>query len=135
MNRTKVTVACQACQKKKIKCTGSAPCTNCCRTQSNCIFTGTAKKRGPRNGNVEVINSPARRIQILKRDPNLRNKIEQMLANNSNNHHDDDFIQRKRISSSPPNNNENINHLDEVNLHIVDTSKRDGKYLIGCFFY
>src|SRR6266511_620341 len=121
MHRTKVTVACQACQKKKIKCTGSAPCTNCSRTQNKCIFTGTAKKRGPRNGNVEVINSPARRIQsVLRKDPSLRNKIEQMLANNNNNNssnsnsnRDDDYIQIN-MNSSNTNNNGNVN-IVEIN--------------------
>ncbi|CAB5379294.1 unnamed protein product [Rhizophagus irregularis] len=81
MNRSKVTVACKACQKKKVKCTGISPCTNCIRAGQRCEFTGTAKKRGPRNGNVEVIKSPARRIEnVLQENPNLRSQIEQMLA-------------------------------------------------------
>ncbi|KAF0378372.1 n-terminal binuclear zn cluster-containing/DNA binding domain-containing protein [Gigaspora margarita] len=84
MNRTKVTVACQACQKKKVKCTGVAPCTNCNRTGHQCEFTGTAKKRGPRNGTVEVIKSSASRIEnVLEKDPSLRPQIEQMMKRSS----------------------------------------------------
>ncbi|CAI2167768.1 17335_t:CDS:2 [Funneliformis geosporum] len=80
MNRTKVTVACQACQKKKVKCTGSSPCANCSRSGHSCIFSNTAKKRGPRNGNVEVIKSSAHRIEyVLQNYPSLRDQIEQML--------------------------------------------------------
>ncbi|RHZ61233.1 hypothetical protein Glove_349g70 [Diversispora epigaea] len=83
-NRTKVTVACQACQKKKVKCTGIAPCGNCMRTGHRCEFTGTAKKRGPRNGTVEVIKSPARRIEnVLKKDPSLKDTIDNLLAKNN----------------------------------------------------
>ncbi|GBB85456.1 hypothetical protein RclHR1_00120010 [Rhizophagus clarus] len=85
MNRSKVTVACKACQKKKVKCTGISPCPNCLRAGQRCEFTGTAKKRGPRNGNVEVIKSPARRIEnVLQENPNLRGQIEQMLAHGNN---------------------------------------------------
>ncbi|CAG8674070.1 1824_t:CDS:2, partial [Acaulospora morrowiae] len=81
MNRTKVTVACQACQKKKVKCTGVAPCTNCERTRNHCEFTGNAKKRGPRNGTVEVIKSPAKRIEnALKKDPSLKGTFDDLLA-------------------------------------------------------
>ncbi|CAG8515246.1 4827_t:CDS:2 [Cetraspora pellucida] len=84
MNRTKVTVACQACQKKKVKCTGVAPCTNCNRTGHQCEFTGTAKKRGPRNGTVEVIKSSASRIEnVLEKNPSLRPQIEQMMKRSS----------------------------------------------------
>ncbi|RIA99039.1 hypothetical protein C1645_731240 [Glomus cerebriforme] len=80
-SRTKVTVACKACQKKKVKCTGVSPCANCIRANQRCEFTGTAKKRGPRNGNVEIIKSSARRIEnVLQKNPNLRGQIEQMLA-------------------------------------------------------
>lgn len=85
MNRTKVTVACQACQKKKVKCTGSAPCTTCSRSGHKCIFSNTAKKRGPRNGNVEVIRNSAHRLEyVLQHYPSLRDQIEQMLESNGN---------------------------------------------------
>src|SRR3954452_17774887 len=84
MNRTKVTVACKPCQKKKVKCTGISPCTNCIKAGQRCEFTGTAKKRGPRNGNVEVIKSSARRIEnVLQENPNLRDQIQQMLAHSN----------------------------------------------------
>jgi hypothetical protein len=85
MNRTKVTVACQACQKKKVKCTGSAPCTTCSRSGHKCIFSNNAKKRGPRNGNVEVIRTSAHRLScVLQKHPDLRDQINQMLESNSN---------------------------------------------------
>ncbi|CAG8665635.1 9629_t:CDS:2 [Funneliformis caledonium] len=84
MNRTKVTVACRACQKKKVKCTGVSPCSNCLKTNLRCEFTGTAKKRGPRNGNVEVIKSSARRIEyVMRKNPNLRDQINHMLAHSN----------------------------------------------------
>ncbi|RGB27827.1 hypothetical protein C1646_746163 [Rhizophagus diaphanus] len=86
MNRTKVTVACQACQKKKVKCTGSAPCTTCSRSGHKCIFSNNAKKRGPRNGNVEVIRTSAHRLNcVLQKHPDLRDQINQMLESNGNN--------------------------------------------------
>ncbi|RIA82763.1 hypothetical protein C1645_787688 [Glomus cerebriforme] len=86
MNRTKVTVACQACQKKKVKCTGSAPCTTCSRSGHKCVFSNNAKKRGPRNGNVEVIRTSAHRIEnVLQNYPNLRGHIEQMLGGGKSN--------------------------------------------------
>ncbi|CAG8548037.1 7815_t:CDS:2 [Diversispora eburnea] len=54
------------------------------RTGLRCEFTGTAKKRGPRNGTVEVIKSPARRIEnVLKKDPSLKDAIDNLLAKNN----------------------------------------------------
>ncbi|CAI2198756.1 16580_t:CDS:2, partial [Funneliformis geosporum] len=61
-----------------------SPCSNCLKTKIRCEFTGTAKKRGPRNGNVEVIKSSARRIEnVLRKNPNLRDQIKHMLAHNN----------------------------------------------------
>jgi hypothetical protein len=98
MNRTKVTVACQACQKKKVKCTGSAPCTTCSRSGHKCIFSNTAKKRGPRNGNVEVIRNSAHRLEyVLQHYPSLRDQIEQMLESNGNKNNNNN---NKRSSQS-----------------------------------
>ncbi|CAG8683237.1 14973_t:CDS:2, partial [Acaulospora colombiana] len=66
---------------KKVKCTGVVPCANCERTRNRCEFTGTAKKRGPRNGTVEVIKSPAKRIEnALKKDPSLKDTFDDLLA-------------------------------------------------------
>jgi hypothetical protein len=105
MNRTKVTVACQACQKKKVKCTGSAPCTTCSRAGHKCIFSNNAKKRGPRNGNVEVIRTPANRIEnALQNYPSLRDQIiSQMLecnGNNNNNNNNENNNNSKRSTQS-----------------------------------
>uniref|UniRef100_A0A1D1Y816 Glucose transport transcription regulator RGT1 n=1 Tax=Anthurium amnicola TaxID=1678845 RepID=A0A1D1Y816_9ARAE len=99
MNRTKVTVACQACQKKKVKCTGSAPCTTCSRSGHKCIFSNNAKKRGPRNGNVEVIRTSAHRIEyVLQHYPSLRDQISQMLGNGSNNNNENNNNKRSTQS-------------------------------------
>ncbi|OCK85008.1 hypothetical protein K432DRAFT_431872 [Lepidopterella palustris CBS 459.81] len=51
VKRKRISTACHMCQKRKTKCDGNMPaCTQCIRYKTNCVFTQTKKKRGPRKG-------------------------------------------------------------------------------------
>lgn len=43
----KTTVACDACKKRKGKCTGTSPCTRCAEAGIPCTYLQGNKKRGP----------------------------------------------------------------------------------------
>ncbi|PHH69637.1 hypothetical protein CDD82_7624 [Ophiocordyceps australis] len=48
-HRTKVTLACESCRKRRIKCTGTQPCKNCADSGRQCAFDGKNRsRRGPR---------------------------------------------------------------------------------------
>ncbi|RKP00189.1 hypothetical protein CXG81DRAFT_13519, partial [Caulochytrium protostelioides] len=54
--RRRITQACDACNKKKIKCDGAKPtCGNCNKLQIECSYSRGAKKRGPRAGYIESL--------------------------------------------------------------------------------
>ncbi|KAJ5382633.1 fungal-specific transcription factor domain-containing protein [Penicillium concentricum] len=47
--RTKVTLACDACRKRRIKCSDTFPCSSCVETGTNCVFDDKYRgRRGPR---------------------------------------------------------------------------------------
>ncbi|KAJ5109284.1 transcriptional regulatory protein STB4 [Penicillium angulare] len=47
--RQKVTHACQSCRKRRVKCDGVAPCSNCSKQDITCNFDKTSRgRRGPR---------------------------------------------------------------------------------------
>ncbi|KAI5867536.1 hypothetical protein GGS23DRAFT_182091 [Durotheca rogersii] len=41
-------LACELCRKRKVRCSGSAPCTNCQRQMKECYFNHHRRRRGPR---------------------------------------------------------------------------------------
>lgn len=59
-DRTKVSRACDECRRKKIRCdavdeTGSQPCSNCARTNQQCLFSRQPMKRGPSKGYIKEL--------------------------------------------------------------------------------
>jgi len=62
--RTKVSRACDECRRKKIKCdaqceTSDEPCSNCRRSNVQCLFSRVPQKRGPSKGYVLRIGARA----------------------------------------------------------------------------
>lgn len=55
--------ACQACRRKKAKCSREQPCSQCVRLDTPCIYEGRRLKPGLRAG---VIDSLSRRIETLE---------------------------------------------------------------------
>ncbi|EJT73853.1 hypothetical protein GGTG_07708 [Gaeumannomyces tritici R3-111a-1] len=58
--RSKVSRACDACRRKKVKCdsiseTGEVACTNCRRSQIRCDFSRIPQKRGPSKGYIKEL--------------------------------------------------------------------------------
>ncbi|KAI9284826.1 fungal-specific transcription factor domain-containing protein [Umbelopsis sp. AD052] len=68
--RKRLTQACDVCRRKKIKCDGAKPaCANCVRMKQECSYLPSNKKRGPRQGYIELLE---KRLD----------KMEKMLQNN-----------------------------------------------------
>ncbi|KAJ3178040.1 hypothetical protein HDU87_003818 [Geranomyces variabilis] len=66
LKRKRVTQACDACNRKKIKCNGSKPqCANCLQTNSTCTYARTGKKRGPRAGYIESLENRLKEMEAL----------------------------------------------------------------------
>ncbi|KAI8343911.1 hypothetical protein BC941DRAFT_342194, partial [Chlamydoabsidia padenii] len=56
MKRKRLTQACDMCRKKKIKCDGGKPtCGNCMKLKRECTYIPSNKKRGPRQGYIEML--------------------------------------------------------------------------------
>ncbi|KAJ1994166.1 hypothetical protein H4R33_000397 [Dimargaris cristalligena] len=66
LKRQRVSRACDACRKKKVKCDGVSPiCTNCQLLENVCTYKDTAKKRGPPKGYIDAIESKLTRMENL----------------------------------------------------------------------
>ncbi|KNC98880.1 uncharacterized protein SPPG_09320 [Spizellomyces punctatus DAOM BR117] len=64
--RKRITQACDACNKKKVKCDGIKPtCSNCLRSSSSCSYSRGAKKRGPRAGYIESLENRLKEMEAL----------------------------------------------------------------------
>ncbi|KAG0371164.1 hypothetical protein BGZ54_009523 [Gamsiella multidivaricata] len=56
IKRKRLTQACDPCRKKKIKCDGLKPsCANCAKIDIHCTYLPSMKKRGPRQGYIELL--------------------------------------------------------------------------------
>ncbi|KAK4234471.1 glucose transport transcription regulator RGT1 [Achaetomium macrosporum] len=58
--RTKVSRACDECRRKKIKCDAQSeaseePCSNCRRSNTQCLFSRVPQKRGPSKGYIKEL--------------------------------------------------------------------------------
>ncbi|KAJ3153480.1 hypothetical protein HDU89_000507 [Geranomyces variabilis] len=66
LKRKRVIQACDACNKKKIKCIGGKPqCANCLQTNSTCTYSRAGKKRGPRAGYIESLENRLKEMEAL----------------------------------------------------------------------
>ncbi|CAG8542106.1 1356_t:CDS:2 [Ambispora leptoticha] len=65
--RVKITTACDTCRRRKVKCDGATPCTNCGRGGYQCNFSdaSTKRPRGPPKGFVALIEDRLHTIESL----------------------------------------------------------------------
>lgn len=64
--RVRVTKACDACSKKKIKCDGLQPaCTRCFVNNIACAYSRDTKKRGPAPGSIVSLHKRLKRLEYL----------------------------------------------------------------------
>ncbi|KAI1078996.1 hypothetical protein F5B20DRAFT_545785 [Whalleya microplaca] len=61
-----MTLACEQCRKRKVRCSGTAPCSNCHRHMQECLFDHNRRRRGPRpkrylpaQYDAEAVSAPA----------------------------------------------------------------------------
>ncbi|KAJ6186506.1 hypothetical protein N7519_007807 [Penicillium mononematosum] len=89
--RRKVTLACEACRKKRAKCSGTFPCFSCTKNQRTCNFDDTNRgRRGPRphsNTQIpkvtrELAPGPPRRTSTENLTENLADNLADNLAEN-----------------------------------------------------
>ncbi|KAF9110374.1 hypothetical protein BGX27_006447 [Mortierella sp. AM989] len=71
VKRKRLTQACDPCRKKKIKCDGVKPsCANCAKINTNCTYLPSMKKRGPRQGYIELLEKRLDKMeQMLQHGP------------------------------------------------------------------
>ncbi|GJJ76819.1 hypothetical protein EMPS_09178 [Entomortierella parvispora] len=71
IKRRRLTQACDVCRKKKIKCDGLKPtCANCAKVDANCTYLPSMKKRGPRQGYIELLEKRLDKMeQMLHQGP------------------------------------------------------------------
>ncbi|KAI1316649.1 hypothetical protein EDD11_009684 [Mortierella claussenii] len=66
IKRKRLTQACDPCRKKKIKCDGVKPsCANCTKLNGNCTYLPSMKKRGPRQGYIELLEKRLDKMEQL----------------------------------------------------------------------
>ncbi|PKC70121.1 hypothetical protein RhiirA1_455197 [Rhizophagus irregularis] len=66
IKRKRLTQACDACRKKKVKCSGDKPsCNNCTRLGTTCTYLPSTRKRGPRVGLVESLEKRLQQMEKL----------------------------------------------------------------------
>ncbi|KAF9914799.1 hypothetical protein BX616_007536 [Lobosporangium transversale] len=66
VKRKRLTQACDPCRKKKIKCDGVKPsCANCTKLNANCTYLPSMKKRGPRQGYIELLEKRLDKMEKL----------------------------------------------------------------------
>lgn len=66
--RKRSSKACDVCHKKKIKCDGNNPCSNCIDSKIPCVFSPRTKKRGPRAGYIGTIEKKLRDMESFLMD-------------------------------------------------------------------
>ncbi|KAF9398064.1 hypothetical protein BGX21_008215 [Mortierella sp. AD011] len=66
IKRKRLTQACDPCRKKKIKCNGNKPsCGNCAKLDIQCTYLPSMKKRGPRQGYIELLEKRLDKMEKL----------------------------------------------------------------------
>jgi hypothetical protein len=86
VKRKRLTQACDACRKKKVKCSGEKPsCNNCTRLGTHCTYLPSTRKRGPRVGLVESLEKRLQQMEKL-----LQPLKEQKLTMDDDDDDDDD---------------------------------------------
>ncbi|CAG8582267.1 13409_t:CDS:2 [Acaulospora morrowiae] len=95
--RKRLTQACDACRKKKVKCSGKKPCDNCTRLGTVCTYLPSTRKRGPRVGLVESLE---KRLQQMERL--LQPLKEQGLVDESDGQTFEHTVKKPRLNSAEP---------------------------------
>ncbi|KAK4513684.1 uncharacterized protein ATC70_005688 [Mucor velutinosus] len=66
VKRKRLALACNVCRRKKIKCDGVKPtCGKCERFHQECTYTDVVKKRGPRQGHIDLLEQRLRKMEEL----------------------------------------------------------------------
>ncbi|RUS22560.1 fungal-specific transcription factor domain-containing protein [Endogone sp. FLAS-F59071] len=100
--RKRLTQACDICRKKKIKCDGGKPsCANCVRLQLACTYLPSNKKRGPRQGYIEMLEKRLDKMEkMLQRSQGLSlEDVDDQYEENSDNDEDESAPITHRSSS------------------------------------
>lgn len=56
MSTPPVKKACDACHRRKVRCTGEQPCANCAQTNLQCTYLAIPQKKGPKGSRAKVIS-------------------------------------------------------------------------------
>ncbi|KAI9258795.1 fungal-specific transcription factor domain-containing protein [Phascolomyces articulosus] len=98
--RKRLAQACDVCRRKKIKCDGARPtCANCEKLGRQCTYNPNVKKRGPRQGYIEMLE---KRLDKMEK---MLSRASEGSQSNTNNNNEEPMVG----TSSSSNNNTNGN--------------------------
>ncbi|CDH56810.1 zinc finger transcription factor 1 [Lichtheimia corymbifera JMRC:FSU:9682] len=108
--RKRLAQACDVCRRKKIKCDGVKPmCGNCKRTGRECTYNPNVKKRGPRQGYMEMLEKRLDKMEkMLTRGHELSQQQQQQQQQQQHSSSADSTLSEDASntrSPQPPNNN------------------------------
>ncbi|CCD22499.1 Zn(II)2Cys6 transcription factor NDAI_0A03420 [Naumovozyma dairenensis CBS 421] len=122
--RKKVVKACLNCRRRKIKCTGTFPCSNCAAYQCECVFDETKdiiNNNNSNNNNARTNNSNENRITELvspkpktKRIKKERKNTKTVTTTLPNSQFVMEPLSEFRVSSPPPSHPSNMSLLNDT---------------------
>jgi len=130
LKRKRSSKACDACHKKKIKCNGNNPCSNCIDSKIPCVFSPRTKKRGPRAGYIGIMEKKLRDMESFLMDHGINcfsnqtntdmnakvdSKVNVPVETNEKN---ENAVDSNNLNQQT-NQNQNLNEENDNNVNIV----------------
>jgi hypothetical protein len=58
-------LACDECHKRRIKCDGLSPCSQCVKNMTKCTISRKLAKRGPKAGHIEYLEARVKMLEAI----------------------------------------------------------------------
>jgi len=116
--RKRSSKACDVCHKKKIKCDGNNPCSNCIDSKIPCVYSPRTKKRGPRAGYIGIIEKKLRDMESFLMDHGIN-----CFSNQPNSEFNNNLSAEGKILSSVSTNNKNNSTINIEKIKEEDNLK------------
>ncbi|OUM68338.1 hypothetical protein PIROE2DRAFT_19864 [Piromyces sp. E2] len=137
LKRKRSSKACDACHKKKIKCNGNNPCSNCIDAKIPCVFSPRTKKRGPRAGYIGIMEKKLRDMESFLMDhgincfsnqtnTDLNTKIDVKInTQEENNEKNDNKVVNNENLNQEIDKNQNLKEESNKNFEVVQEIQED----------
>lgn len=126
--RKRLTQACDACRKKKVKCSGEKPsCNNCTRLGTHCTYLPSTRKRGPRVGLVESLEKRLQQMEKLLQPLKEQGLVDDSVDNSTGR-------STKKQRPNPKVNNVSDTPFSNIGANPVSSTSGDSSYFAGSAF-